>query len=209
MCSKGPYHWLISTPSGENSCQRTVLCVVTKLSETFSQRQLAMSIQQINKKSVCVCVCVCVCVLQRRQGAMKSRAISKLTDIARSHTSRANHNRAPTTAKDTHKGNNKIQGHNTLAIPPQIASCPLTNLCRGSVKPGGVTSTTHSHKATSHRPLDSSVVAAQTDGKFVEHARDKLLTREGAVCVCQSLLPVLCSQMLVSIEMDGGCSPNI
>jgi hypothetical protein len=129
---------------------------------------------------------VCVCELQRRQRAKESRAISKLTDIARSHTSRANHNRAPTTAKDTHKGNNKMQGHNTLAIPPQIASCSLTNLRRGSVKPRGVTTTTHLHKAISHRPLDSSVAAAQTDGKFAEHARDKLLAREGAVAVLAS-----------------------
>jgi hypothetical protein len=90
------------------------------------------------------------------------------------------------TAKDTHKGNSKIQGHNTLAIPPQIASWPLTNLRRGSVKPRGVTAPTHSHKATSHRPLNSSVAAAQTDGKFAEHARDKLLEREGAVVVLAS-----------------------
>jgi hypothetical protein len=128
----------------------------------------------------------CVCVLQRRQGAKQSRAISKLTDITRLHTSRANHTRAPTTAEDTHKGNNKIQGHNTLAIPPQIAPCPLTNLRRGSVKPRGVTSTTHSHKATSHRPLDSSVAAAQTDGKSSRSTPETNCSRVKVRCCADS-----------------------
>jgi hypothetical protein len=127
-------------------------------------------------------LCVCYNVDKEQRKAEQC----KVTDNVRSHTSRANHNRAPTTAKDTHKGNNKIQGHNTLAIPPQIASCPLTNLRCGSGKPRGVTSPTHSHKATSHRPLNSSVAAAQTDKKFAEHAGDKLLAHEGAVAVLAS-----------------------
>jgi hypothetical protein len=35
---------------------------------------------------------ICVCVLQRRQEIKESRAISKLSDNARLHTSRENHN---------------------------------------------------------------------------------------------------------------------
>jgi AMMECR1 domain-containing protein len=63
---------------------------------------------------------------------------------------------------------------------------PARRARRGSVEPRGVTSTTHPHKATSHRPLDSSVEAAKTDGKFTEHASDELVARERVVALLGS-----------------------
>jgi hypothetical protein len=133
-----------------------------------------------------------LCVLQRRQGTKDSRAICERTGIAggawlgtakhsphitykqskSQQSTQKRHLRKQSsgqpsihmTSKDTHEGNNQMHGCNTLAIPPQIATCLLTDLRHGLVKPKELTATTHPHKATSHCPLDGGVAATQTDG---------------------------------------------
>jgi hypothetical protein len=87
---------------------------------------------------------------------------------------------------DTKENNNQIHCHNTLAISPQITTCPLNNLRQGLVKPRGVTTATRPHRATSHRLFDGGFAAAQAERQFAQHARNKLLARKDVVAVLVS-----------------------